>query len=235
MPKLLQVLAAAKTRSVGLDENETHSSRTTFRRGSNDDDHEIAHLSVRDEGLLARYHIVIAFTHGAGANALQIASGPRFGHRNGTHGLARHHSRQPFFLLFGASVAEEVAAAHVVMHGEVGGGTREAGVAEFLDDDRVVPKVSASAAKFFGNLRAKQAGLAAGIPKRSLDDACILPSLEIGRDLRCSKAPHSLPELVVLFVINRAMWKHHGTPVCIDDLATAASMLDRCWNQNATL
>ena len=121
------------------------------------------------------------------------------------------------------------------MHGEVGGGTREAGVAEFLDYDRVVPKVSASTAKFFGNLRAKQAGLAAGTPKGPLDDARILPALEIGCDLRCSKAPHSLPELVVLFVINRAVWKHHGTPVCIDDLATAASMLDRCWTQNATL
>ncbi len=82
------------------------------------------------------------------------------------------------------------------MHREVGGGACEAGVAEFLDYDRVVPKVSASTAKFFRNLRAKQAGLAAGTPKRPLDDACILPSLEIGCDFRRRKAPNGFPELV---------------------------------------
>ncbi len=100
---------------------------------------------------------------------------------------------------------EQVAAAHVVVHREVGGGTREAGVAEFLDYDRVVPKVSASTAKFFRNLRAKQAGLAAGTPQRPLDDACILPSLEIRCDFRRRKAPNGFPELVVFFVVNRAM------------------------------
>jgi len=48
------------------------------------------------------------------------------------------------------------------VHRKVGGGACEAGVAEFLDDDRVVPKVSASAAELFGNLRAEQAGRATG-------------------------------------------------------------------------
>src|ERR1700687_613737 len=153
MPKLLEVFAAAKTWSIGLDKNETHCSRTTLRRSSNDDDHEIAHLPVRDEGFLARYHKLIALAHSAGANALQVASGAGFGHRDGTYGLARYHSRQPFFLLFEASVAEQVAAAHVVMHGEVGGRTRESGVAEFLDFDRVVPKVAASPAEPCWTLR----------------------------------------------------------------------------------
>ncbi len=91
------------------------------------------------------------------------------------------------------------------MHREIGRRTRKAGVAEFLDDDRVIPKVSARAAELFGNLRAEQAGLAAGVPQRPVDDAGVFPPLEIGRDLRCRKAPHRLPELVVFFVVNRAM------------------------------
>ncbi len=165
MPKLFEVLAAAKTRSIGFDKNETHSSRTTVWRGPNHDDHEIAHLSVRDEGFLTGYHKLIAVADGAGANSLQVAPGAGLRHRDGAHGFARHHPRQPFFLLLGASVAEQVAAAHVVVHGEVGGRTCETGVAEFLDHDRVVPKVSARTAELIGNLRAKQAGPAAGIPK----------------------------------------------------------------------
>jgi hypothetical protein len=68
-----------------------------------------------------------------------------------------------------------------------------------------VPKVSASTAKFFRNLRAKQAALATGVPKRPLDDARVFPSLKIRCNLRCGKAPDRFPELVVFFVVNRAM------------------------------
>src|SRR6266404_1020997 len=156
MPKLLKVLAAAETRPVGLDENEAHSPCTSLRRGPNHDDYEIAHLSVRDEGLLARYRIVVAIAHRPGANALQIASGTGFGHGDGADDFSRHHSRQPFSLLFGISVTEQITAAYIVVHGEVRGRAREAGVAEFLDDNRVVPEVSARATELFGNLRAKQ-------------------------------------------------------------------------------
>src|ERR1700694_5647364 len=125
MPKLLEVFAPAKTRPVGVDKNEAHSSRTTLWRGPNHDNHKIAHLSVRDEGLLARDHKFITLAYRPGADALQITSSAGFGHRDGAHGFARHHLRQPFFLLFGASVAEQVAAAHVIMNGEVRGGAGE--------------------------------------------------------------------------------------------------------------
>ena len=50
------------------------------------------------------------------------------------------------------------------MHGEVGGGTCEAGITEFLDHDGIVPEVAAGTAEFFGDLRAEQAGRAAGAP-----------------------------------------------------------------------
>ncbi len=103
------------------------------------------------------------------------------------------------------AVAEQVAAADVVVHGEVGGGPCEAGIAEFLDHDRIVPKVATGAAELFGNLRAEQAGCAAGAPQRPVDDTGFLPTLKIGRDLRRRKAPHGFPELVVFFVVNPAM------------------------------
>ena len=158
MSELLEVSAAAKARPVGLDQNEAHAARAALRRGPGDDDDEVAHLSVRDEGFLARDHELVALAHGSGADALKVAAGAGFGHRDGAYGFAGDHSRQPFLLLLGASVAEQVAAADVIMHREVGGGTGKAGIAEFLDDDRVVPEVSAGAAEFFGDLRAEQSG-----------------------------------------------------------------------------
>ena len=182
----------------------THASRTAFRRGPRDYDHEIAHLPVRDEGLLPRDHKIAAIALGAGANALQVASGTGFRHGDRANGVAGHHSRQPLLLLFGASVTEQITTAHVTMDREIGRRTREAGVAEFLDDDRVIPKVSARAAELFGNLRAEQAGLAAGVPQRPVDDSGRFPPLKIRRNLRCRKAPHRLPELVVLLVVDGA-------------------------------
>lgn len=164
MPQLFEVSAVAETGPVGLDQNQTHAPRAALRRGPNHDDHEIAHLSVGDEGLLARYHKLVALAHGAGADALQVASGAGFGHRDGAHGFAQHHSRQPFFLLLSRSIAEQVSTAHVVVHGEVGGRTCETGVAELFDHDRIVPEVSAGSAELFGNLWAEQAGCAAGAP-----------------------------------------------------------------------
>src|SRR5258708_394660 len=205
MPKLLEVPAATKTRPVGLDKNETHSSRATFWGGPNHDDDEIAHLPVVDERLLAGYHIVVALAHRTGTNALQITSGAGFGHRDRANGFTRHHSRQPFLLLFCGPVAEQVTAAHVVMHREVSGRTSEPRITKFLDDARVVPKVAPSTAELFRDLRAKQAGRAAGIQKRPIDDACVLPPLEVGRDLQRRKTPHGLPELVVFFVVNLAI------------------------------
>src|SRR5712691_4643072 len=106
MPKLLEIPAPAKAGPVSLDQDEAHPPRTILRRGPDHDDDQVAHLSVGDEGFLARYHILVALAHGAGADALQVASGAGFGHRDGTDGFARNHARQPFLLLFGASVAE---------------------------------------------------------------------------------------------------------------------------------
>src|SRR6267142_7202192 len=113
MPKLLEIPAPAKAGPVGLDEDEAHPPRTTLRCGPDHDDDQIAHLPIGDEGFLARYHILVALAHGAGADTLQVAAGAGFGHRDGANGLARDHARQPYLLLFGGSVAEQVAAADV--------------------------------------------------------------------------------------------------------------------------
>src|ERR1700730_18386159 len=120
MPELFEVPATAKARPVSFDEDQTHSARAALRRGPDHDDHEIAHLPVRDEGFLTRYHIVVALAHGTRTNALQITSGARLGHRDRANGLARHHSRQPFLLLFGGPVTEQIAAADGGMHGGMG-------------------------------------------------------------------------------------------------------------------
>src|SRR5260221_1529029 len=183
MPELFEVPATAKARPVGFDEDQTHSARAALRRGPDHDDPEITHLPVGDEGLLARYHIVVALAHRTGPDALQIAAGAGFGHRDGADGFARNHARQPFLLLLRRAVAEQIAAADIVVHGEVGGAAREAGVAEFLDHDGIVPEVAAGAAEFRGDLRAEQAGRAAGAPQRPVDDPGLFPSDEIRRDL----------------------------------------------------
>src|SRR3954468_5305421 len=210
MPELFEISAPAKTRPVGLDQNEAHPPRAALLCGPDHDDDQVAHLPVGDEGFLAGYYILVTLAHGAGADALQVASGAGFGHCDGANGLARDHARQPFLLLFGGSVAEQVAAADVVMHGEVGGGAREAGVAEFLDYDRIVPEVAAGAAEFLRHLRAEQPGRAAGVEQRPVDDAGRFPALEIGCDLRRREAPHGFPEMVVLFVVNPAMGQHRS-------------------------
>ncbi len=88
MPELFEVPATAKARPVGFDEDQTHSARAALRRGPDHDDHEIAHLPVRDEGLLARYHKLVALAHRTRTNALQITSGARLGHGDGANGFA---------------------------------------------------------------------------------------------------------------------------------------------------
>jgi hypothetical protein len=67
------------------------------------------------------------------------------------------------------------------------------------------PEFAAGAAELFGDLRAEQAGRAAGAPQRPVDDPDFFPACEVGRDLRRREAPHGFPELVVLFVVNPAM------------------------------
>src|SRR5947207_7680262 len=150
---------------------------------SRDVNDQIARLLVRYKRLLARDHELVAFACGPGADSLQIASGAGFGHCNGAHGFAGNHSRQPSLLLVGASITKQITAAYVIVDGEVGRGTGKAGVAEFLDHDRVVPKISRSSAEFLRDLRTKQPGLAARSPKRTVDDAGFLPALKFRRDL----------------------------------------------------
>ena len=88
MAELFEVAAVAEAGPVGLDEDEAHAARSAVRRWSDDDDHEIAHLAVRDEGLLARDHEFVAVAHGAGADALQVAAGAGFGHGDRADGFA---------------------------------------------------------------------------------------------------------------------------------------------------
>jgi hypothetical protein len=58
---------------------------------------------------------------------------------------------------------------------EIGCGTREAGISEFLDDNRVVTEVTADTRR----LGAKQAGAASRRPQRAIDDPGLFPLLKM--------------------------------------------------------
>jgi hypothetical protein len=62
---------------------------------------------------------------------------------------------------------------------EIGCGTREAGISEFLDDNRVVTEVTADTAVLLWRLGAKQAGAASRRPQRAIDDPGLFPLLKM--------------------------------------------------------
>jgi hypothetical protein len=179
MTELVEVAAMPEARSVGFDEDQAHTARSALRIGASDHNDEIAHLAVRDEGLLARDDIVVAVKNRARSNALQVAAGPRLGHGNRADGLAGDHAWQPFLFLLLRAVADEIAAADVIVDREIGCGTREAGISEFLDDNRVVTEVTADTAVLLGHLGAKQAGAASRRPQRAIDDPGLFPLLKM--------------------------------------------------------
>src|SRR6516162_8811402 len=53
MTELVEIAAMPKTCPVAFDENKAHAARSAVPVGAGDDDHKVAHLAVRDEGLLA--------------------------------------------------------------------------------------------------------------------------------------------------------------------------------------
>src|SRR5206468_11398370 len=113
MAELVEVAAVAKAFALGLDEDEAHAARPAVRVGPDDYDDKVAHLSVRDERLLAGDDVFIAFADCACANALQVAAGPGLGHCYGAYSCAGDHARQPFLLLLLGAVVQQRAAAAV--------------------------------------------------------------------------------------------------------------------------
>src|ERR1700676_3033182 len=75
MAELFEVAAVPEPGAVGLDEDEAHAARSAVRVGPDDHDDEVAHLAVRDEGLLAGDDVFIPVANGFGADALQVAAG----------------------------------------------------------------------------------------------------------------------------------------------------------------
>src|ERR1700746_1483698 len=53
MTELVEIAAMPKTCTVAFDKNKAHAARSAVRVGAGDHDDEVAHLPVRDEGLLA--------------------------------------------------------------------------------------------------------------------------------------------------------------------------------------
>ena len=89
MAELFEVAAVPEAGAVGLDEDEAHAARSAVRVGPDDHDDEVAHLAVRDEGLLAGDDVFIAVANGFGADALQVAAGAGLGHGDRADGFAR--------------------------------------------------------------------------------------------------------------------------------------------------
>src|ERR1700720_7177 len=170
MAELFEVAAVPEAGAVGLDEEEAHAARSAVRVGPDDHDDEVAHLAVRDEGLLAGDDVFTPVANGFGADALQVAAGAGLGHGDRTDGFAGDHTRQPLLLLLLAAIMQQIAAADIAMDGKVGCGTGKPRIGEFFDDDGVVSEGAADASKLLWPLRKEQAGLAGRGPKRRVND-----------------------------------------------------------------
>src|ERR1700730_16883699 len=126
MAELFEVAAVPEAGAVGLDEDEAHAARSAVRVGPDDHDDEVAHLAVRDEGLLAGDDVFITLAVRAGANALQVTAGSRLGHADGADDFAGNQARQPLLLLLLAAIMQQIAAANIAVDRKVGCGTSKA-------------------------------------------------------------------------------------------------------------
>src|SRR3981189_1946256 len=106
MAELFEVAAVPEAGPVGLDEDEAHAARSAVRVGPDDHDDEVAHLAVRDEGLLAGDDVFIPVAHGFGRDSLQVAAGAGLGHGYHTEGFGGDQTRQPLLLLLLAAIMQ---------------------------------------------------------------------------------------------------------------------------------
>src|SRR5271165_2504384 len=201
---LVQLATALEALHTPLDHEQGESQRALVGTGLRDHDHQVGVDPIGDEGLRAVEHPVIAVSDRPGFDALQVASGTWFGHRDGSDQLAGAELREPALLLLVVGEAHQIRRDDVVVEAEAdpaepaGGG--------FLGDDRVVAKVRVTAAAVLLRHRHAQKALLAGLqPHPAVDDLVLLPLLVVWRDVAFEEGPVGLAEQLVLGLEERAL------------------------------
>ena len=113
-----------------------------------------------------------------------------------------------FAFCSGVPYEHQIAATDIAMDREIRGRSGESRIGELLDDNRIHPEIAARTAVLVGNLRAKQPRLAALLPHGAVDDARLLPAVEMRGNFRSEKAACRLAQLPVFLAVNRPIWKH---------------------------
>src|ERR1022692_4775227 len=194
---LLQVPPAFEAGHTALDHEQADALVAGLRIGACHHDHQIAHLAVGDERLLAVQDVVVAVPHRGRADALQVAARAWLAHRDGGDELTGAVAGQPAFALLGTGQAEQVLPVDVVVHGEAR--AMRAGPGQLLVHDQVVRVVGVpAAAVLLVDIDPEKASPPGREPDLTRDRAIAFPLLVIGRDLPGDEGTDHVPERVVL-------------------------------------
>lgn len=160
LPDLVQHASALESRCVVgyLGDEQRQARRPRLRISLRGDDHQVAVAAVGYESLCAGDEIAVSGLGGARADGLQVGSGSRLGHRDGTDPLPRRQLRQPtLFLLFGA-VGEDVVRNNTGVHAELHRAVTGADL--LLEQDRFVGEGAAASAVFLRDRHAQKPQIA---------------------------------------------------------------------------
>ena len=194
---LVEVAAALEALHAALDDQQREAQGALVGVGAGHDDHQVGVNAVGDEGLRPVEHpAAVVLLDRAGLDALQVAAGAGFGHRDRRDEFARAESGQPALLLLLGGQAQQIRRDDVVLQ-------REAEAAEaprgglLGDDDVVAEVVVAAAAVLLGHRHAEEALLAGLEPDAAVDDLVLLPLLVERRDVALEEGAVGLAEQLV--------------------------------------
>ena len=157
----------------GLDQKQAGALRAGLRIGLGHDDHQVGQKAVGDEGLRAVDHVLIAIEHRGGLHPLQVGTGARLGHGDGSDHLAGHQFRQVFVLQRFTAVMQDVRRNDVRMQGKTDAGQPQA--PHLFDHHRAVEKVRPQPAVLFRQMRAQHPRLPCLVPEFAVDIALFFP------------------------------------------------------------
>ncbi len=142
------------------------------------------------------------------ADALQVAARSRLGHGNRGDDLAARHAWEERALLLFACVVEDVRRHDIGMESEARTGIEA--LRHLLDKNCAHEKIGAGAAVFLRDARQQQACLAGLAPELARDDAVLLPSVVVRRDLALDEILDGRAEHLMLLAEYRAWNSHDG-------------------------
>src|SRR6266404_499014 len=195
-PHLVELATFLESGCPVLDDEEAHAAVRRLRIGLRRDDHQVAEDAVGDERLLAVHDVVTIVTDCGRLDRGEIGAGVGLGHGDRRDELAADATGNPARLLLVGAVAVDVRHTDVAVQGERE--ARGAGADDLLVDDRRVREVDAGAAVLRIDLRAEEALLPGPPPGVAVDDALLLPALDVRRHLARAELLELLTEELVL-------------------------------------